>query len=202
MWSATATISSNSVVNVGVAGNAFLETGGGNVFINALVTGGQAGQVSIYKWSGGTGLLGTEVLDNPNNNFISDINVAGGFLRATSPGALGIATDATAIRMAGGNLELRVDPGSTNFSAHTINETANGTLWAERAVGGDGISQTLVFGGAVINNTVIAGLNFNTNNNITGTFNGNDGYGVTLNPGIDWNLPSHRGQSGQLQHLA
>ena len=190
--SGIATFSASSVLNTGVAANGFINAGAGNLYVNGLATGGAIGQLSLYRWSGSGNFIGELQLNNANNNFIGDIQITGGFLRVQSPGALGLADDATSLRLDGGELELRVDPGNTNFGfIKTLDTVGNTTIFAGRGVGGVGLNQTVTFGGAVVNDVLISGFNSSTSN-ITTTFSGNDGYGVTLNVGSEREHRDHR----------
>ena len=179
----TTIFSSSSTLNLGAsASNGFLFTGSGNLLVNGLVSGGGAGLLSFYRWNAGT-IVGDITLDNPNNNFISDVNVVANLV-ITTPGALGVGTDATSIRSNGGILELRVDPVYTNFGIKTLNPTGSATMFAGRSVGGAGINQTLIFGGGTtVNGVVIQGFNDSTNAGLTPVFNSIDGYGISAGPG-------------------
>ncbi len=178
----TTVFSSSSVLNIGPSGgNGFLVTGAGNLLINGLFTGGTVGQPGFYRWNVGTA-VGEVTLNNPNNNFIGDINIVAN-TRVTSPGALGLGTDSTSVRANAGILELRVDPVYTNFGIKTLNFTGNNaTVLAARSAGGSGFNQTLVFGGG----TTVDGVptqGFLPNNNLTGIVTGIDGYGINMGPG-------------------
>ena len=185
----TTTFSGSSTLNLGNnAGNEFLPVGAGNLIINGVVEGGIVGQTGFYRWSG-SGIVGEIVLNNPNNDFITDVQISGGFLRAASEGAFGTATDNTSVRMDGGTFDFRLDPSNVNFNLKTMDLVASGTVFVGRSVGGAGINQTVTFGGGIVNNIAIAGFNETTNSGQTITFGstagaGNDGYGLTLNGGI------------------
>jgi autotransporter-associated beta strand protein len=193
----TTVFSSSSTLNLGAsASNGLLFTGSGNLVINGLVSGGGVGLESFYRWNAGT-IVGEVTLANPNNNFISDVNVVSNLV-VTSPGALGAATDASSVRVNAGILELRVDPVYNNFGIKTLNPTGNGTMYAARSVGGAGINQTLVFGGGTtVNGAVIQGFNDNTNSGLSFVFNGIDGYGISAGPGAGGTITVITGNTTQ-----
>ncbi|WP_395730694.1 autotransporter-associated beta strand repeat-containing protein [Prosthecobacter sp.] len=181
----TMTFTSASTVNV--AGGVHLMVNGyGNFLFNGFVTGGAVSTLSFYRWSGG-GLLGQVTLANPYNNFLGAVDVTGSFLRVYSPGALGAAVDIRSIQSYAGTYELRVDPGNTDFSKKTIAyiNASGSAIYAGRAAGGVGINQTVTFGGASVNGVISPGLNeaLTSASALVTTFNGNDGYGVTIGSG-------------------
>ncbi|OYW76067.1 MAG: hypothetical protein B7Z37_10495, partial [Verrucomicrobia bacterium 12-59-8] len=180
----TLTFSNTSTINI--AGSSDLQVNGyGNYLINGFMTGSAIGALAFYRWSGG-GLLGQVTLGNPYNNFLGRVEVTGSFLRVTSPGVLGAAVDNASIQSYAGSYELRVDPGNTDFSKKTINyiSASGSSIIAARAVGGVGINQTVTIGGASVNGVISPGFNEAlTTGPLVTTFNGNDGYGVTIGSG-------------------
>ena len=184
----TTIFSSTSTLNLGNnAGNEFLAAGAGNLIINGLVEGGIVGQTGFYRWSL-SGIIGEIVLNNPNNDFITDVQISGGFLGVSAQGDLGAATDNSSVRGNGGNFDFRADPVNADFDLKTLYAQANTTIYVGRSVGGAGINQTITFGGAIVNGAVIGGFN-DAVSNVTTTFgstsdgSGNDGYGITFNAG-------------------
>ncbi len=174
---------SASTLNIG--GNTLILNGAGNFIVNSFVTGGALSVNAFYRWSGG-GLLGQISLTNPYNNFLGRVEVTGSYLRITSPGALGTGVDNGSILSYAGSYELRVDPGYTDFSKKTINyvSASGSAIIAARAVGGVGINQTITIGGASVNGVISPGFNESlTTGPLVTTFNGNDGYGVTIGAG-------------------
>ena len=88
----TTIFSGSSTLNLGNnAGNEFLPVGAGNLIINGVVDGGVLAQTGFYRWSG-SGIVGEIVVNNPNNNFIADVQISGGYLRTASESAFGAAT--------------------------------------------------------------------------------------------------------------
>ncbi|HEY5312354.1 MAG TPA: autotransporter-associated beta strand repeat-containing protein, partial [Pirellulales bacterium] len=183
------TFSSTSVVDLGqyASDNNLIVAGAGNLYINGLVTGGLAGSVGVYRWSGSS-VIGEMQLNNPNNNFAGDVIVSGGFLRVESAGALGAATDATSVRGSGGTLELRVTAANAGFTNKTLDAIAATTIYIGQQPGVESINQTVTFGGATVNGTLVSGYNASTAS-IAEIFSGNDGYGMTLNLGSTATLP-------------
>src|SRR5206468_3953514 len=95
------------------AGNGLLMTGDGNFFLNGLITGGVTAQPNLYRFQSTT-LTGTTVLTNWNNNFVSDIRIDGGYIRASQGGVLGLGAAGTAIRgSTAQGLEVRTDLANT-----------------------------------------------------------------------------------------
>ena len=180
----TAIFSSTSTFNIG---SEWLLAGAGNLIINGLVSGGSVGGVGFYRWSG-SGIIGEIVLNNPNNAFVSDVYMSGGFLGVSAQGDLRSGYGQHIDPHLGGTYDLRADPVNVNFDLKTYDAVPiHGTIIAARSVGGAGINQTITLGGAIVNNTVIAGFNDATTA-VTTTFgnsngSGNDGYGVTVNSG-------------------
>jgi autotransporter-associated beta strand protein len=180
----TMTFSSGSTINIS-AGLDLQVNGYGNFLIDGFMTGGTVSTLSFYRWSGG-GLLGQTTLGNPYNNFLGRVEVTGAFLRVSSPGSLGAAVDNASLESYAGSFELRVDPGNTDFSKKTINyaSSSGSNFYAERAVGGVGLNQTVLIGGASVNGVVSPGFNEAlTSGNVVTPFYGNDGYGVTIGSG-------------------
>ena len=147
------------------SGNA---TQANNIFITSQVSGGTTGNV-LQKFGNGTLWL-----ENDTNNFANIVQIDTGFVRADAGSALGSNTSsANSIQLNGGTLEIRTDnlAGQT-FANKPINWSSNGTIFVSRAVNGSGINQNITTG--VWEDTV---------SNITLTFTGRDGYGITLSNG-------------------
>lgn len=180
----TMTFTSGSTINI--AGGSDLQVNGyGNYLFNGFMTGSAVNSLAFYRWSGG-GLLGQVTLGNPYNNFLGRVEVTGSFLRVSAPGSLGAAVDSQSIYSYAGSYELRVDPGNTDFSKKTVwyTSASGSNIYAERAVGGVGINQTVTIGGASVNGVTTLGLNESlTTGPLVTSFLGNDGYGITIGAG-------------------
>ena len=113
-------------------------------------------------------------MTNAANNFAGDVRLDAGTLRVSTGLALGRSVSANAILLNGGTLEVRSDTGTTGFANRNVNiaATAAGTIFVDRAVGGSGLNQSVLFG--------ILTANAGGAQNTTWSISGRNGYGVTF----------------------
>ncbi len=162
------TISGNVVVP---SGSTATLGGSGNIFITGQVTGGSVGTDRFAKANGS--LASTLWLQNASNNYISDTRIDSGNVRVSTAAALGVlSTSTTSIDLNNGALEVRTDAPDFSGRSLRVRDNTNGVLFVDRAIGGSGQNQTVVFGQATAN----------TNANLT--VNGRNGYNVTLGNGV------------------
>lgn len=165
----TTTINGN--VYLGAADVAQIIYGNGNIVINGLVAGGSNGNLHIIKAS--SGIVSTLTLTNSNNSFLGATRADGGAtIRISDGGQLGRSTsnNISPITFNSGTYEFRTDtPGS--FATKNISYSSNsGTIFVDRAIGSSAslVGQTVTF------------ANLRQENNRVFTFNGRNGFGVTI----------------------
>jgi autotransporter-associated beta strand protein len=158
----------NGRVTLGTSDNLRYFYGNGNFIINGLVTGGGAGTQGIFRQS--SGITSTLVLNNQNNNFVSNVRADSGTIRVSHGGALGLSTGSAAINGSGGIFEFRVAAADiASFATRNVSlATGSFTLFADHSVGGSDINQTIVFS------------QLTQTNNRTLTVSGRNGYGITF----------------------
>lgn len=160
----------NGNVYLGAADVGQIIYGNGNVVINGLISGGSNGQIHLVKTT--TGIVTTLTLTNENNSFLGATRADSGTIRISHGGQLGRSTsnNISPITFNNGTFEFRTDA-PDSFATKNISYSSNsGTIFVDRAIGSSAsmVGQTVTFG------------NLRQENNRTFTFNGRNGFGVTI----------------------
>ena len=161
--------SSNTVLT-SASGTATLSTGAITLAASTTYFGGR-GDWIINSTIDGVGSLakngaGTLTLTG-SNTYSGTTAISAGFLRVSQNSALGVSTSSGALTLSGGTLEIRSD--APDFNSRKVTAGAStATIYVDRAVGGDGLNETVTFGAL----TLGAGK--------TVTFAGRNGYSVTF----------------------
>lgn len=137
---------------------------------NWVVNGNISGLDGLTKT--GDGLL---VLTG-NNSFGGVLNSAGGSIRIGSNAALGASTNAAALTMGGGTgtVEFRTDSPDFTTRRVTMSTGGTGTMFADRAIGGTGLNQTITMNILTLTaGTTTRTLTLNSRNGYRFTFVGN-----------------------------
>ncbi len=164
--SSSATRLASNVGTTNVTGGVALGAGQSATFqgnAHWSIAGNVTGTGSLAKAGPGTLIL------NGANTYSGITTVSGGFLRVASGTNLGPNAAANAITLNGGTLEARTDAPNFNTKGVTL-ATGDGTIFADRAVGGSGLNQTVAFAGLTLVPTPAETR--------TLTVNGRNGYGV------------------------
>jgi len=150
-------------------------TAGTTFTILGITNGGGVGSYEIAGPLSGTGTLekassGTLIL-NPSvaTGFSGRLRVSGGTVLVTSVAALGTATStgtSAPIDMNGGTLELRLD--APAIGKEVYHRAGGGAIFIDHAIGSTALNGTATFG------------NFSFEDNLTSTFSGRNGYGMTF----------------------
>ena len=153
-------------VQIATPGNRTYFGGAGNVIVTGLISGFEAANQKFVK---GTGILSSSLwLQNTNNTFLSSISLTGGFLRVSDGRALG-KNPSLKIDFSSGVLDIHADADTLpSFSGVNVSLGNGIPIFADRAIGGSGLSQTVTLG-------TIADYGQNTV-----TINGRNGYSVTM----------------------
>jgi fibronectin-binding autotransporter adhesin len=152
--------------------NAQLFYGSGNFIINGQVTGFDSVNNDRFIKNGNYFVTTTMWLNNNNNTFLQPLRIDTGTVRVSSNGALGLSgsgIDNFAVRsvdLNGGTLEIHTD--APDFATRKVyNRGTTGIIYTNRALGGTGLNQTVVF-------------NRFDADNATFYHRGRDGYNLTL----------------------
>lgn len=160
----------NGNVYLGAADISQLIYGNGNVVINGLISGGSNGQLHIIKTT--SGIVSTLTLTNSNNSFLGATRADSGTIRISDGGQLGRSTsnNISPITFNSGTFEFRTDTPDSFATKNISYSSNNGTIFVDRAIGSAAslVGQTVTFG------------NLRQENNRVFTFNGRNGFGVTI----------------------
>ncbi len=178
-WATHGTTTISGPVNIGTGGISYFY-GNGNFFVSSVVNGAENSTDRLYKT--GNLITSTLWLQNSANSYAGTVRVDNGTVRVQSGGALGINTATNAVDFVNGTLEVRTDApaGFASRNLRPRNNTTGNTIFVDHDLaGGLGVgtslqNQTITFG-TFLREAGASGT--------TVTFNGRNGYGITVTTG-------------------